>query len=161
VRGSGQRPRSGLRVRRAQHRADNGNTHGTGPNDARRIGRRNAADTDDRDALGRAPGQRRESIGTQRRSSVALRGRREAGTDAPVVGGKRCRPLGLLGRADGDAEQEAGGKVPAQGGERDVVPTQVCARGTSGEGNVGAIIDEHGNRKGRNQCAGQLQNFVR
>jgi len=129
--------------------------------DGRRVRRADAADADDRDTLGSAPGQRRETLGTQRRSSVALRRCCKAGTDAPVIGRKGGRALGLLGRADGNAEQEAGGKVRAQRRERDVVPTQVRTCGAGGERDVGAIIDEHGDRKGRNQCAGQLQNFAR
>ncbi len=144
-----------------RHGANDGDAGGTGAHDGRRVRRRDAPDPDDRDTLGRAPGQRREALGTERRPSVALRGCCKAGTDTPVIGSKGGRAPGLLGRADGDAEQEPGGKVPAQRRERDVVPTEVRARGAGGEGDVGAIIDEHGNRKGRNQCAGQLQNVVR
>jgi len=159
--GNAHRPCSGLRVPRAQHGANDGDAGGTGAHDGRRIRRRDAPDPDDGDTLGRVSSQRREALGTERRPGVALRGCCKAGTDTPVIGRKGGRALGLLGRADGDAEQKAGGKVPAQRRERGVVPTEVRARGAGGEGDVGAIIDEHGNRQGRNQCAGQLQNFVR
>ena len=45
--------------------------------------------------------------------------------------------------------------------EGQIVPTQVGSRGPRGQGNVDAIIDQHGDRESGDQRVGQLQNLRR
>jgi len=155
-----QRPRRRLRLGGAQHRANNRHASRAGSHDRRRIARRNAADTDHGHTFRRQARQRRETLWAQRRTGVGLRGCGEAGPDTPIIGrGRGARRL--VRRPDGKTQQKAGGQTGAEGVERRIVPAEVRPGSSGGQGDVHAVVDEHGHRQRGDQRPGQLQNLGR